>query len=136
MQTNALPVPKCSIPNGRGRQTSCGNFHFIGKEASTRWAAGVDLSMMPEAGALDAADETCREYERVVDPEYLDEIRALAKQFSTKLLSRKSRVAECAIRKFKNGKNTIKPCTLRKITRAIRDLQNKSRRIKAIFTDC
>jgi len=37
-------------------------FHFVGKEASTRWAGGVDLSMMPGAGALDPADETCREY--------------------------------------------------------------------------
>src|SRR5579864_6062029 len=90
-----------------------------------RWARGVDLSMMPEAGLLDPADETCREYERVVDPKYLDQIRAQAKQFSTKLLSRHSSTAECAIRNFKNGKNTIKPLTLRKLTKAIHDLQNK-----------
>ena len=80
------------------RHIVAGEFHYIGKEASTRWAGGPDLSMMAEAGALDPADETCREYERVVDPKYLDEIRAEAKQFSTKLLSRQSRVAECAIR--------------------------------------
>jgi hypothetical protein len=85
----------------------------------------ADLSMMAEAGALDPADETFREYERVVDAKYLEEIRAQVKQFSTKLLSRQSRVAECAIRSFKNGKNTIKPRTLRKLTRAIHDLQNK-----------
>src|SRR3984893_13211570 len=91
-----------------------GEFHFIGKEASTRWAGGVDLSMMPEAGTLDPVDKTCREYERVVDAEYLDQIRTQAKQFSNKLLSRQSRVAECAIRHFKNGKNVIKPRTLRK----------------------
>jgi hypothetical protein len=101
-------------------------FHFVGKEASTRWAGGVDLSMMSEAGAVDAADETFREYERVVDPKYVDEIRAQAKQSSTKLLSRQSRVAECAIRNFKRGKNVIKPRTLRKLIRAIHDLQNKS----------
>jgi hypothetical protein len=101
-------------------------FHFIGKEASTRWAGGVDLSMMLEAGVLDPADETCREYERVVDPKYLDQIRTEAKQFSTKLLSRQSSIAECAIRNFKNGKNTIKPVTLRKLTVAIHYLQNKS----------
>jgi len=101
-------------------------FHYIGKEASTRWAGGVDLSMMPEAGLLDPADETSREYERVVDPKYLDQIRAEAKQFSTKLLSRRSRVAECAIRNFKKGKNVIKPLTLRKLTRAIHALQNKT----------
>jgi hypothetical protein len=81
--------------------------------------------MMAEAGALDPADETFREYERVVDAKYLEEIRSIAKQFSTKLLSRQSRVAECAIRHFKNGKNVIKPHTLRKLTMAIRDLQNK-----------
>jgi hypothetical protein len=80
--------------------------------------------MMSEAGVLDPANETFREYERVVDPKYLEEIRAGAKQFSTKLLSRKSSVAECAIRNFKNGKNAIKPRTLRKLTKAIHALQN------------
>jgi hypothetical protein len=81
--------------------------------------------MMAEAGVLDTTDETCREYERVVDVRYLDEIRAQAKQFSTKLLYRKSGLAECAIRSFKNGKNTIRPRSLRKLTRAIHDLQNR-----------
>lgn len=85
-----------------------------------------DLSMMAEAGALDPTHETFREYERVVDLKYLEEIRVQAIQFSTKLLSRKSAVAECAIRHFKNGKNTIKPRTLRKLTKTIRDLQNKA----------
>jgi hypothetical protein len=108
------------------RHIVAGEFHYIGKEASTRWASGPDLSMLAEAGALDPTDETFREYERVVDPKYLDEVRAEAKQFSTKLLSRQSRVAECAIRKFKNGKNTIKPRTLRKLTKAIHNLQNKT----------
>jgi hypothetical protein len=107
------------------RHIVAGDFHYIGKEASTRWAGGPDPSMLADAGALDPADETCREYERVVDPKYLEEIRAQAKQFSTKLLSRQSKVAECAIRKFKNGRNTSKPRTLRKLTRAIHDLQNK-----------
>jgi hypothetical protein len=82
--------------------------------------------MMPDAGALDPADETCREYERVVDAEYLDQIRTEAKQFSNKLLSRRSGVAKCAIINFKKGKNTIKPRTLRKLKRAIHDLQNKT----------
>ena len=82
-----------------------------------------DLSMMAEAGALDPAHETFREYERVVDAKYLEEIRVEAKQFSTKLLSRQSRVAECAIRHFKNGKNTIKPRALRKLKMAIHELQ-------------
>ena len=82
--------------------------------------------MMSEAGVLDPTNETFREYERVVDPKYFDEIRAGAKQFSTKLLSRKSSVAECAIRNFKNGRNSIKPLTLRKLIRAIHDLQNKN----------
>jgi len=108
------------------RHIVAGEFHYIGKEASTRWASGTDLSMMSEAGVLDPADETFREYERVVDPKYLDGIRVGAKQFSTKLLSRTSSVAECAIRNFKNGKNTIKPRTLRKLTKTIRDLENKS----------
>jgi hypothetical protein len=107
------------------RHIVAGEFHYIGKEASTRWAGGPDLSMMTEAGALDPLDETFREYERVVDPKYLEEIRAQAKEFSTKLLSRQSAVAECAIRSFKKGSNTIRPRTLRKLTRAIHDLQNK-----------
>ena len=102
-----------------------GEFHFIGKEASTRWAGGVDLSMMPEAGTLDAADDTCREYERVVDAKYLDQIRTETKQFSNKLLSRQSGVARCAIINFKKGKNTIRPRTLRKLTKAIHALQKQ-----------
>jgi hypothetical protein len=107
------------------RHIVAGEFHYIGKEASTRWGGGVDLSMLPEAGALDPADETFREYERVVDPNYLDEIRAQAQQFSTKRLHRQAKLAEDTIRKFKNGKNTIRPRSLRKLTRAIHDLQNK-----------
>jgi hypothetical protein len=108
------------------RHIVAGEFHFIGKEASTRWAGGPDPSMLADAGALDAADETCREYERVIDAKYLDHIRTEAKQFSNKLLSRQSGVARCAIINFKKGKNTIKPRTLRKLTRAIHDLQKKS----------
>ena len=108
------------------RHIVAGEFHYIGKEASTRWAGGPDLSMLAEAGALDPVDETFREYERVVDPKYLDQIRTEAKQFSNKLLSRQSGVARCAIINFKKGKNTIKPRTLRKLTKAIHDLQNKN----------
>jgi len=108
------------------RHIVAGEFHNIGKEASTRWASGPDLSMMAEAGALDPTDKTFREYERLVDPKYLEEIRAEAKQFSTKLLFRRSGLAKCAIRSFKNGKNTIKPRSLRKLTVAIHDLQNKN----------
>jgi len=106
------------------RHIVAGEFHYIGKEASTRWTGGPDFSMMAEAGVLDAT-KTCREYERVVDLKYLQEIRAAAKEFSTKRLSRKSGLAECAIRSFKNGKNTIRPRSLRKLTRAIQDLQNR-----------
>jgi hypothetical protein len=107
------------------RHIVAGDFHYIGKEASTRWAGGPDPSMLAEAGALDPADQTCREYERVVDPSYPDQIRTQAKQFSTRSLSRQSGVAKCAIINFKNGRNTIKPRTLRKLTKAIHDLQNK-----------
>ena len=39
--------------------------------------------MLAAARELVPADETFREYERVVDPKYLDEIRSQAKQFST-----------------------------------------------------
>jgi hypothetical protein len=108
------------------RHVIAGEFHYIGKEASTRWGSGPDLSMMDEAGILDPTHETFREYERVVDPKYLEQIRSEAQQFSTKRLSRQSRLAACAIRNFKNGKNTIKPRSLRKLTRAIHDLQNKN----------
>jgi hypothetical protein len=79
-------------------------FHYVGKEASTRWVSGPDLSMMREAGALDSIDETYREYERIVDPKYLEQILTEAKQFSTKRLSRQSGLAECAIRSFRKGK--------------------------------
>jgi hypothetical protein len=106
------------------RHIVAGEFHFIGKEASTRWAGGVDLSMLPEAKTVDPADETCREYERIVDAKYLHQIRTEAKQFSTKHLSRQSSIAECAIRNFKRGKNVIKPRTLRKLLKAIHALQN------------
>jgi hypothetical protein len=107
------------------RHVIAGEFHYVGKEASTRWGSGPDLSMMAEAGALVPTDETCREFERVIDPKYLEQIRSESKQFSTKRLSRQSRLAECAIRNFKNGKNIIRPRSLRKLIRAIHDLQNK-----------
>jgi len=58
------------------RHIVAGEFHYVGKEASTRWAGGLDLSMMTEAEVLDAADETLREYERIVDPRHLEQIRA------------------------------------------------------------
>jgi len=108
------------------RHIVAGEFHYIGKEASTRWTGGPDFSMMAEAGILDVIDETCREYGRVVDVKYLEEIRAAAKEFSTKRLSRQSRLAECAIRNFKKGKSTIRLRSLRKLIRAIHDLQNKN----------
>jgi hypothetical protein len=82
--------------------------------------------MMSGAATVDRADETAREYERVVDASYLDEIRAQSEQFSTKLLSRTARLAECAIRKFKNGSNKIKPGSQRRLIAAIHELQNKS----------
>jgi hypothetical protein len=108
------------------RHIVAGEFHFIGKEASTRWAGVPDPSMLADAGAVDPADETSREYERVVDAKYLNQIRTQAKQFSNKLLSRRSGVASSAIMNFKKGRNTIKPLTLRKLTKAIHALQNKS----------
>jgi hypothetical protein len=84
-----------------------------------------DPAMLSDAGALDPTDEICREYERVVDARYLDQIRTEAKQFSNKLFARQSGVARCAIMNFKKGKNTIKPRPLRKLTKAIHNLQNK-----------
>jgi hypothetical protein len=57
---------------GVRRHIVAGEFHYIGKEASTRWESGPDLSMMAEAGALDPTHETFREYERVVDAKYLE----------------------------------------------------------------
>jgi hypothetical protein len=107
------------------RHIVAGDFHYIGKEASTRWAGGPDPSMLADAGTLDPADETFREYERVIDPKYLDQIRTEARQFSNKLLSRQSGVARCAIINFKKGRNAIKPRTLRKLTKAIHNLQNQ-----------
>ena len=122
---NGKPCTSKTVGLLTRRHIVAGEFHYIGKEASTRWAGGPDPSMMADAGALDSADETCREYERVVDPKYLDQIRAEAKQFSNKRLSRQSGVARSAIMNFKKGRNTIKPRTLRKLTKAIHDLQNR-----------
>ena len=110
------------------RHIVAGEFHYIGKEASTRWGGGPDLSMLADAGALNPTEKTFREYERVVDQKYLLEIRTEAKQFSTKLLSRQARLAECAIRAFKSGRDAIRPRSLRKLARAIHDLQNKNLR--------
>lgn len=107
------------------RHVIAGELHYIGKEASARWGSGPDLSMMDEAGILDPTHETFREYERVVDRKYLEQIRSEAKSFSTKRLSHQSKLAECAIRNFKKGKNTIRPRSLRKLARAIHELQNK-----------
>jgi hypothetical protein len=73
--------------------------------------------MMPEAGTLDQADETCREDESVVEPKYLDQTRTQAKEFSNKRFSRQSGVARSAIMNFKKGEN-IKPRTLRKLTKS------------------
>lgn len=112
------------------RHIVAGEFHYIGKEASTRWGSGPDLSMMTEAGALDPMDETFREYERVVDAKYLEQIRAEAKQFSTKRLSRQAKLTEDTIRRFKNGQNTMRLRTLRKLTMAIHDLQNKELKMR------
>jgi predicted transcriptional regulator len=60
----------------------------------------------------------------VVDPKYLDQIRTEAKH--SKLLSRHSGIARSAIMNFKNGRNTIKLRTLRKLIKAIHALQNKN----------
>ena len=108
-------------PNG-SRCTS----NTIGLLVRRHIAGGLDLSMMAEAGALDPTHETFREYERVVDPKYLEQIRAEAKEFSTKRLSRQAGLAKCVIRSFKNGTNTIRPRSLKKLIRAIHDLQNKN----------
>jgi hypothetical protein len=103
------------------RHIVAGEFHYIGKEASTRWGGGPDLSMLAEAGAIDPADATFREYERALD---VEELRRQAKQFSTKLLSRQSKIAEDTVRRFKNGKNNLKLSGLRKLDAAIRRLQS------------
>jgi hypothetical protein len=71
------------------RHIVAGEFHYVGKEGSTRWAGGLDLSMMAEAGVLDSTHETFREYETIVDPKYLEQIRTDAKEFPTKSLSRR-----------------------------------------------
>jgi len=86
------------------RHITAGDFHYIGKEASTRWAGGPDPSMLADEGVLESADETCREYERVVNVKYLDQIRTQAKQFSTRSLARKSGVAKWRNNELQEGK--------------------------------
>jgi hypothetical protein len=80
----------------------------------------------PEATREAPAVIAVSEYERVVDPKYLDQVRTEAKAFSTKRLARRSRLGECTIRNFKNGKGNIRPGSLRKLMVAIHDLQNKT----------
>jgi hypothetical protein len=43
------------------RHIRSGEFHYIGREASTRWASGPNLSTMADAGALDPTHETFRD---------------------------------------------------------------------------
>lgn len=113
------------------RHIRSGEFHYIGREASTRWASGPNLSMMTDAGVLDPIHETFREYMRVVDDKYLDEIRAQAKRFSNKRLSRNFALAEdthtkvTRIPRFKSGKHSNRQLSLKKLTKAIHNLQNK-----------
>ncbi|HTT19887.1 MAG TPA: hypothetical protein VMG82_13125 [Candidatus Sulfotelmatobacter sp.] len=61
-----------------------------------------------------------------VDPKYLDQIRTQSKAFPNKRLSRQSGVARSAIMHFKKERDTIKSQTLRKLTKAIHDLQIKT----------
>lgn len=70
----------------RGNATSLGTQG----EPSARPSGGL---ISAEAGTVNPVDETFREYERVVDPKYLDEIRVQAKEFSNKRLSRQARLA-------------------------------------------
>jgi hypothetical protein len=104
---------------------SAGSF---GKEASTRWAGGVDLSVMPGAGALDPADETSRDYERVIDPKYLDQIRTQAKEFSNKSLTS---IGSCEVRnhELQEGKEHDQAPHFAKADKAIHDLQNKESQV-------
>jgi hypothetical protein len=81
--------------------------------------------MLADAGAGPGGRDLPRVRKKLVDAKYLDQIWTEAKQFSNKLLSRQSGVARCAIINFKKGKNTIRPRTLRKLKKAIHDLQNK-----------
>ena len=64
----------------------------------------------------------------MVDQKYRDESGHKQNNSPTKRLSRQSRVAECAIRNFKKEKekekNIIKPRILRKLIKAIHDLNN------------
>jgi hypothetical protein len=87
---NGSPCTSKTVGLLTRRHIVAGEFHHIGKEASTRWGSGGDMSMFAEARALYPTDETFREYERVVDPNYLDAIRAQAEQFSTKRLHRQA----------------------------------------------
>lgn len=64
---NGKPCTSKTVGLLARRHIVAGEFHFIGKEASTRWAGGPDPSMLADAGAMDPVDETCRVYERVVD---------------------------------------------------------------------
>src|SRR5882724_8641362 len=100
------PTIACAVVRESGTRNL-----FAGHALLRRLSGGP----VPDNGPMGTiACYASREYERVVDAQYLDQIRTQAKQFSNKLLSRRSGVAKCAIMNFKKGKNTIKPRTLRK----------------------
>jgi len=107
------------------RHITAGDFHYIGKEASKRWAGGPDQSMLADAGALDPADETCREYERVVDEKISRSNPSRSKAIFYSASVSPARSCQVRDNKLQRGKNTIKPRTLRKLIKAIHYLHNK-----------
>ena len=92
--------------------------------------------MMAGAGALDPADETSREYETVVDAEYLDQIRTEVKQFSNKLLSRQSGVARYAVTSFKNEKKHHQAECSTKADKGQASAKQKDQELKMLKLTC
>jgi len=83
----------------------------------------------PEIQVLGQADDRCRDRGVIrIHSEVLNKGTVNFELVDRKLpqVARQSRLTECTIRNFKNGKGTIRPRSLRKLTRAIHDLQNKN----------
>jgi hypothetical protein len=92
-----------AVPNVAGwflatSGAACRGVPFHGERGIYALGGRPGPIMLADAGALGPADETCREYERVVDAKYLDQIRTEAKQFSNKRLSL---VRGCQVRNTK-----------------------------------
>ena len=107
------------------RHITAGDFHYIGKEASTGWAGGPDPSMLADAGALGPGGRNLprirKSGRRKISRSNPSRSKAIFYSASV------SPVRSCQVRhnKLQKGKNTIKSRKLRKLIKVIHYLHGK-----------